>query len=69
MSDHQHNIEANEETKELELTYAQDAIGTTLFSKTWLLSTLSRVSLLYQLHLTNSFSFVPILVEIRGNLP
>merc|ERR1712086_249429 len=39
-----HNIEANEETKDLEKYYIQDAIGSTLFSKSWLLSTLSNLN-------------------------
>lgn len=38
-----HNIEANEETKDLEKIYIQDAIGSTLFSKSWLLGTLSNL--------------------------
>merc|ERR1740129_710832 len=39
-----HNIEANEETKDLEKYYIEDAIGSTLFSKSWLLSTLSNLN-------------------------
>jgi len=40
-----HNIEANEETKDLEKYYIQDAIGSTLFSKSWLLNTLSNLDI------------------------
>ena len=36
-------FQANEETKDLEKIYIQDAIGSTLFSKSWLLSTLSNL--------------------------
>ena len=37
-------FQANEETKDLEKYYIQDAIGSTLFSKSWLLSTLSNLN-------------------------
>ena len=36
-------FQANEDTKDLEKYYIEDAIGSTFFSKSWLLSTLSNL--------------------------